>query len=196
MAAQGYPIIEIDADFGGTIGQVTGRFEIKKATVSENTRTGYLVDSAFSQVIGLLAEYLPVDDTARKGITIDVGGGQHIFEIEFEGLGEEDGQWGYSADTAVLDQATATGGDRVQKVQVLQRYINVAEVHSLSPARLIYGEWAPGGIMPRDHVPVYFEDPGLVSSREEAATFDGSTTLVETLDLSGQKYTGSEQTPD
>lgn len=196
MATQDYPIIEIDADFGGSIGEVTGRFELRKANVEEVTRTGKLVDNAFSQVLSLLSEYLPIDLDGRKGITIDAGGGQHTFEIDFEGLSDPDGQWGYTADTSVLDQASATGGDRIQKMQVFQRYIGVAKVHSLSPARLIYGEYAPNGFMPRDHVDVYFEDPNLLADRSEASTYDGSMTLVETIDFSTNTLSGTQQTPD
>jgi len=195
MPTQPHPILEIDADFGGTLGQQTGRFEFRKATVEETVRTGYLVDSALSDVIGLLSEYLPGDDGARKGITVDAGGGQHVFEVDLTSLGAEDGQWGYSNDPADLDQATATGGDRVQKMHVLMRYLTVGNVDSFTPARLIYGEYSPDGFMPQDHLPVFLEDPNLLADRSEATVFDGSITFVETADLD-QVLSGSQQTPD
>jgi hypothetical protein len=195
MPTQPYPILEIDADFGGSLGQKTGRFEFRKSTVEETVRTGYLVDSALSNVIGLLSEYLPADEGARKGITLDAGGGQHVFEIDLTSLGAEDGQWGYSNDPADLDQATATGGDRVQKMHVLMRYLTVASVDSFTPARLIYGEYATNGFMPQDHLPVFLEDPNILADREQATTFDGSLTLVETADLE-QTLTGTQQTLD
>ncbi|GAB6863216.1 hypothetical protein ACFR97_10280 [Haloplanus litoreus] len=195
MPTQPHPILEIDADFGGSLGQQTGRFEFRKATVEETVRTGYLVDSALSDVIGLLSEYLPTDDGARKGITIDAGGGQHVFEVDITSLGAEDGQWGYSNDETVLDQATATGGDRVQKMHVLMRYLTIGSVDSFTPARLIYGEYAPGGVMPQDHLPVFLEDPNILADRETATSFDGSITFVETTALD-QTLSGTQQTPD
>lgn len=153
-------------------------------------RTGPLVDNAFSSVIGLLSEYLDIPG-GRKGVTVDIGGGQHIWEIDLVSLGAPDGQWGYTDDTTVVDEATATGADRRVKQNVLMNYIVTASIDSFTPARLYYGEYAPNGEI-AEHASVYFEDPNVLCDRDEASTFDASMTLVETLSLD-QTLTGGQQ---
>lgn len=195
MAAQPFPILEIDADFGSPHGEVTGVFHFRKATVEEVTRTGKLVSNQFSNLLGALEQLgvLPEGGDGREGITIDAGGGQHVFEIDLVGIGAEDGQWGRTNDPDVLDQTSATGGDRIQKMNVLHRYINLGRTDSFHPARLIYGEYASGGIMPQDHLDVAIEDPNVVANREESSTFDSSITLVgiasldEAIDVSADE---------
>jgi len=191
MATQDYPIFEIDAEFP-TAGQVTGRFEMRQATVEPGIRTGYLVDNAFSNLINQMKELTPGDDAGRKGFTLDSGGGQHYNEVRMEGLGADNGQWGHSSDPDDLDEATATGGDRVQKAQVFNRYLLMASPDSLTPARLIYGEYASGGVMPDDKLDVYIEDPSFTIDREQSSTYAGSLRFISTMNLSNP-ITAQEQ---
>lgn len=193
MAAQDYPILEIDAEFVSQ-GNVTGVFEMRKATVEETTRTGYLVSSG-SQIIGALSEIFADGEPTRKNFSVDFGGGQHAFEIDFVSLGADDGQWGRTNDTSVIDEPSATGGDRIQKSNILHNYIRHANSDSFTPARLKYGEWAPNGVMPADYLSVAIEDPNALSDRETSSVIDGSLTLVETVDLQ-QTLTGVKQTLD
>jgi hypothetical protein len=185
MPAQEYPILEIDATFPQE-GQQTGVFEFRKADVVEKIRTGPLVENGFSQVLGAISEV--VEGVELDGISVNNGAGQRVWEIDIEGQfsteTETDGQWGASDDPTELSHVTATGGDRVQKAQVLLNFIETASTDSFSPARLIYGGFAPGGIMPSDHVDVYIEDPLARITRSDSSTFPSELTLVRTTDLS------------
>jgi len=190
MAAQDYPIFEIDATFP-RVGQKTGVFEFKKATVEPQIRTGYLVENRLSDALGALGGL--TDEGGRKGITVDTGGGQHVNEVRFETLSEQDGQWGYDSGTT-LDEATASDGDRIQKAQIFNHYLIRASPDSFTPARLKYGEWAPGGVMPRDHLDVYLEEPSFTIDREKSSRINGSIRFVSTVDLSIKAPTGTERT--
>ncbi|WP_135302637.1 hypothetical protein [Haloarcula amylovorans] len=181
---QSYPIIEITTHFGGSLGEKTGRFEFRKASVNEQIRTGLLAENSFSQALGALNEFFTDGTANRIGISADVGGGQHLFEINLESLGADDGQWGYTDDTGTLNEATATGGNREQKAQVFLNYLRKGSPDSLHPATLIYGEYSPSGIMSEDSLPVYFEDPEMNVSRDQSSVFEGSLTAIETLDVS------------
>lgn len=178
MVNQDYPIIEIDSYVEGEFR--TGRFELPKATVEELIRTGQLVSNGFSQALSALSQV--VDDVQLDGISIDNGAGQRVWEIDAELNGVEDGQWGYSDDPSVLDAGSATGGDRIQKGEVLLNYLE-SGTDSLTPARLIYGGFSPGGIMPEDYVSVYIEDPSVDVRRSDSTTAPVSLTCVRTMDL-------------
>ncbi|WP_336358986.1 hypothetical protein [Haloarcula sp. CGMCC 1.6347] len=189
MPAQPYPILEIDATIEGT--QRTGRFEMRKASVDEAIRTGPLVDNGFSQVLSAISQV--VDDVQLDGITVNNGAGERIWDIELEINTGPDGQWGYTDDDSVLNAASATGGDRQQKTEVLLNYLEKGQPDSMTPARLIYGGYAPGGIFKADHANVYIEDPGGEVRRDESTIVPGSLTCVRTQDLS-QPVSATERT--
>lgn len=191
MAAQDYPVFEITATFPNAR-QRTGRFEFKKATVESGIRTGYLVENKLSDVLGTLGNL--AGEGNRKGITVDTGGGQHYNEVDMSSLSAEDGQWGYSTDPTVLDEATATGGDRIQKKQIFNHYLIRASPDSFTPARLEYGEWAPNGVMPQDHIPVYIEDPSFRIPKDESSSMTGNLRFISTIDLSIRTPTATERT--
>ncbi|WP_434531050.1 hypothetical protein ACODNH_05405 [Haloarcula sp. NS06] len=181
MPAQPYPILEIEAEIEGT--QRTGRFEMRKSDVQGGIRTGPLVDSGFSQALAAISEI--IGEQQLDGITINNGAGQRYWEIDLEVRDEgDDGQWGYTADESVLDSGSASGGDKYQKKQILLNYLEKGEPDSMTPARLIYGGYAPDGIMPEDHVDVYIEDPQGDLNRNESSTIPMSLTCIRTLDLS------------
>ncbi|GAA3882683.1 hypothetical protein [Haloarcula argentinensis] len=189
MTSQPYPIIEITGYVDGTYR--TGRFHLKKASVSEEIRTGQLVTNGFSQALSAISRV--VDDVQLDGISIGNGAGQRVWQIDAELNGVEDGQWGYSDDPSVLDAGSATGGDRIQKGEVLLNYLE-SGTDSLTPARLIYGGFSPGGIMPDDSVSVYIEDPSVDIRRSDSSTAPVSLTCVRTMDLNNP-VSATEQNP-
>ncbi|MEA5387127.1 hypothetical protein VB779_08700 [Haloarculaceae archaeon H-GB11] len=179
---QEYPILKITADFPSR-GLTTGTFAFKKCSVSEKTRTGYLV-SGGSQIYGLLSEIPGLDLPNNVSPTVNVGGGQHAFELSGEIItSEADGQWGRTDDATTLDETTATGGTRAQKSNVFHNYMRYSNNDSFVPAELIYGEWSPGGVMPEDSLSVAIEDPETSIDRETSSVMNNSLTVVETLDL-------------
>jgi hypothetical protein len=182
MATYDYPIFELEASFPGSTGTKTGRFEFKKATVVERIRTGLLVDNGFDDLLGGLSQF--VDGmSGRQGISLDSGGGQHVYEIDLQSLGAVDGQWGYTDDRDTLGIATATGGDRIQKMQVLNNYLRYGTPDSENPATLIYGEYGPDGQF-GEGISVVPESPEVTAARDESSVYDVSITLIDTLDLS------------
>jgi len=193
VTEQPYPILTLSADLGGSVGQQTGVFEMRKATVSERVRTGPLVDNGLSQAISAITRALDVDSLPSAGITINNNAGQHVWDIDAELIGADgDGQWGSSSDPADLNAGTATGGDRTQKAQVFLRYLEKASTDSFAPAELQYGEYAPSGFMPEDSVSVFIEDPENAVDRGSSSTTDISLTAVQTPDLSGA-LTGTQR---
>jgi hypothetical protein len=186
LAAQEHPILEIDANFP-TVGEVTGVFEFRKSTVQEGIRTEQFLNNNFDQALSIITEHFnevsASNMPARRGLYEDLGGGQHYFEIDLVSLGKFDGQWGYDADTSVADEATASGGDRIQKVQVFNNYLMHSTPDSRTPARLRFGGYAPGGIMNRDHVPVLIENPQLTTNRDESSTFTESLVCIDVFDV-------------
>lgn len=185
MATQDYPILEMTASFPN-LGTKTGEFHFKKASTTEGVRTGYLVESGFDNLLGAISRLRGGDQAGRKGVSIDTGGGQHYIEIDLRSLSAEDGQWGYTDDASVIDNATATGGDRFQKQNVLNNYLRYGTFDSANPAHLIYGEYAPGGVMVDDFLNVMVEEPNVGIPREEASTFRGTLTLIDTHALDKQ----------
>lgn len=188
-----YPVLELDADFGGSIGKVTGTFEMYGDTkVTENLRTGFLIGGRGSSVNGIIEGYRNDGDPTRKGVHLDLGGGQHTFEVEFlgwEGATKDDGadvQWGYSSDPTVTDEATATGADPTTQVNVLMNYLRVGTYDSRAPGRLYWGEYTDGtydssaGLV-GGPLEVAVESPSLTRKAGETTKYDGSLTLVETL---------------
>lgn len=193
MATQDYPIFEITATFP-SVGQRTGRFEFKKATIEAGIETGYLVDDGFSDIAGILADLAGSEDGSRRGITVDTGGGRHVNEVDFTLRTGDDGQWGYSADTNTLDEATASGGDRLQKIQVFNRYLMFASPDSFTPATLELGEYAPGGVMPTSGLDVYLEGPSFTRPRDESTTASGNIRFISTIDLTNNAPTSQART--
>jgi len=191
MATQDYPIFEITADFPER-GSTTGRFEFKKATPEPTIRTGKLVDDRFSNVAGALGAVS--GEGGRKDATVDVGGGRHLNRIRVTSLTGYDGQWGYTDDAGVTNAASASGGDRIQKAQVFNRYLLYASPDSFSPATLEYGEYAPGGFMPEGALDVFVEDPTWSLPRDESSSFVGELNFVSTIDLSNNPVTAFART--
>jgi len=184
MTSQSYPIIEIDATFPST-GSVTGEIHMKKAAVNERVEINRLVDDAFDQATGGLAS--AGEGPARQSVAVDLGGGNHILEIDMTGVSAEDGQWGAesTSNESQVTEASASTGDRIQKQNVWNNYIRHSTPDSRHPARLIYGGWSPGGIMPRNSLPVTFLNAEINVPRDDASTFTGSIVMAEVIDLSG-----------
>ncbi|QLC35733.1 hypothetical protein EFA46_015860 (plasmid) [Halarchaeum sp. CBA1220] len=193
-----YATLEIDADFGGAVGEKTGVFELGPlgedgaAQIEEGIRSGYLVDSALDDVVSTIERLLSDNGgtKGRAGIHVDAGGGQHYFQIDAETPGnarKPDGspfQWGSSADPAAgPNEHTATDATPIQQKMTLINYMRAATTGSRTPARFRYGEIGPDGYL-EDSLPVVFEDPSGVLESTRPATADLSMVLVETTDLS------------
>ena len=195
MPTQPTPALEIDATFDD-IGQKTGRFEFPGGdkgsfSIESEIRNGLLLNSAFDDLAAGLSDKLDIEDTNRKGLDLGVGGGEHAIMLQFQTPGPVDNpdtgsaaQWGSSSNpTDGPNRHTATGADATQQMQVFMEYLRVASPDSLLPARLYWGEYAPAGELD-DYLSVAIEQPSISAGNTQHGRFDGSMTLVETIDYS------------
>ena len=187
--------VTIPADFGN--GTVNGVFEaFVNPTDTDEVRTGYLLDNSFDEALAILQGLLEEGEPDRKGVHLDLGGGQHAIglraDVTSDATADENGdplQWGSSSDPGVFTATTATGGTALQKVQIFQHYTRVAGTDSLTPATLEYGEYSTGGVL--EPLDVVFEQPAF--ERQSSDKYRFSAAFVETADLS-QALDGSKQT--
>lgn len=167
---QEYPILSIDADFGS--GTVTGVFELYggesgRASVDESVQNAYVTDNGASNILGLYKLLSEGGQPARKGLHIDVGGGEHAFRVDCqipEGTTTGDGspvQWGSSAteDDPPTEQS-ATGAHPVAQQNVFNNYLRSATPDSSTPATLEYGIWSSAG--PASPLDVVIKQPTVI----------------------------------
>lgn len=186
-----YPILEMDCDFGA--GPVTGVFELYgDATVDENIRTGYLIGGRGATVNAILQGSADPDEQLRRGLHLDLGGGQHVYNIKaigWEGGQKADGdppQWGTSADPGTQTATSATGGSSVRQQAVLNNFLAVGQYDSRGPARLHYGEfhaseYGDGSAQMGEYKNVAIESPSAKRSADSKDKLDVSMTLIDTV---------------
>jgi hypothetical protein len=198
MPTQNYIALEITAEFP-TAGEKTGVFEFidgedSAFSAEQAIRTGYLLNNSFDDLAALFTGLTGIQNengTDRKGLHLDVGGGEHATTVQWQTPGSRstpDGtvaQWGSSPDSAVgPNRHTATGvADKVIQQQVFMEYLRVGSPDSFQPAKLTFGEYCPNGFLD-DYLAVAIEEPSVQTANDNPALADGSMTLVETRNLS------------
>lgn len=185
-------VAELDVDFGGSTGEVTGVFEFYgDIEVEESIRTGFLVGQRGGQVNAIIQDSAGAGEPKRKGAHIDAGAGQHALTLSFrgwEGATDKDGnpvQWGDDPDEGV-SKTSATGANATTQVNLFQHYLRVGTFDSRTPARVRFGEFSDGTYADEDglyddYLPMVIENPSLKRSAEESGTYTGQVTFVETL---------------
>ena len=193
MAAQDYVALEITADFD-TVGEKTGRFEVlkgsdSKMSMEQSIRTGFLLNNSFDNIAAVFSDQTSGDDTDRKGLHLDVGGGEHALPLEFQTPREtrksngDIAQWGSSSNPGVgPNRHTATGAGKIQQMQTFIEYLRVGAPDSATPAEFTFGEYCPSGYLD-DHLLVALEEPSINVNNADPYWADGSVVLVETRDL-------------
>lgn len=184
---QEYMSLEIEAHIDGA--DRVGRFEFGPAqegrlTVSEGVRTGYLLQGSLSQLSALITDFIDEDEADRKGFYVDLGGGQHTFDIRFESPkdSEKPGgglyQWGTTADDSVLEPHSATGAGRITQLQVFSNFVRRGKTDSFTPGRFQFGQYHESGIL-EDEIAVGIESPSGRLVNDGSSRFEGSMTLIE-----------------
>lgn len=188
-------ILEIEADVDKDGTKETGVFEmLGDVEVTEGIRTGYLIGGKGSQAFGVLSTIGDIvhgqGSPKRKGIHLDLGGGQHMFQISFrgwEGAIDPDGnalQWGDGSGSMPAD---ATQSDPTTQVNCFMNYLRIGEIDSLRPARLTFGEYSPTGTITNDetdnHLSVVIEQPTLTRTAGQPNTYEGTLTVIETVTI-------------
>lgn len=187
----GYPVLELDADFGS--GTVTGVFELYgDVEVQQGVRTGYLIGGRGSSVNGIVQGTFDKGEEKRRGVHLDLGGGQHTWQVKATGwkAGQKaDGtpvQWGTSSDPSKVSATTATGAEAIVQQDVLNHFLSVGTYDSRGDARLRFGEHSDGtyassnGLMD-DFKNVAIESPQTTISAESKDKIDVSLTLIDTM---------------
>lgn len=187
MPALDRGVLELTADVDDDGTQETGVFvfggdvsltqEIQKDFIFENTASG---------LITLTEDLAGFDVEARKGLYLDIGGGQHVIEIEFLGWeGTNSLQWGDDSGTFPAD---ATGEDVFKQIQCFMRYCQLATTDSFNPATLHIGEYTDGTYQNSDGntvngafdpLDVAVSGPQNTKADDQFKDFTGTVTCLE-----------------
>jgi hypothetical protein len=181
--------LEIEADIDGDGNIETGVFSlVGNLEITEGIRTGYIVNGRGSTVNSVTSSLLADGEAKRRGFYLDLGGGQHTYEISFTGwrgayYENDQGnrvpvQWGNTGDDSQLTVGDATGEDPVTQMQIFFNYLRTAEIDSRRPARLQVGQYHPDGVLD-DHLQVVVESPRGSHVARDYSTWDGTITLIE-----------------
>lgn len=174
--------LTIDSELG------TGVFEAWATSVAPGLRTGYVVGGRGSTVNAVLGQAAGQEDSKRKGVYLDAGGGSATFTISFrkwEGATdnqEQPLQWGSTSDTDVHSETSATGADAYSQLDCFFHWLEQSTIDSESPAQLEYCQHYPGGVY--DPVDVVFEEPKVRQVAEDGSWINADLTLVSAADLS------------
>lgn len=186
-----YAELTISADVDGDGVQEEGVFQmVGNLQVVPGLRTGYLIGGRGSTVNSIISSTVGAGQSNKQGFYLDLGGGARTVEVNFRGwegaeFEDESGtvvpvQWGTDPNPSKT-KASATGQDSITQIDVLMKYLTVAEIDSRQPATLEYGEYASNGLyQPLD---VVVEGPQFTRAAEDGSWFDGSMTLVSAADL-------------
>lgn len=179
--------LSADVDNDGT--QEDGVFVLEDdITIQPQVRTGFLIGGRGSEANSIIQDNAGGGTSSRAGLYLDLGGGQHVIEIEFSKWEGAPQQWGNTGDDTELTQGDATGADPITQMGVLMRYLTVGTYDSVQPATLEYGEYSDSGLYsPLD---VVIEGPQVRRSAEDGSWIDGTLTCIETVDVNEQALDG------
>lgn len=211
MAALQRVVLELDADVDpNSSGKETGMFEmVGNLSLTETTATDYImasgqgsaINAVLSGNVDAVSDLLNSDQEIRNraGFYLDLGGGEHTFEIQFQGWdGATDSagnalQWG-DPDRPVGSPANATGEGPLTQMHCFNEYLRVGEFDSRYPhARLRVGEYS-GGTAPDgssypdglydDYLQVTVKNNSVTRDVEDKAQYTGGLMLAEAKNLS------------
>ncbi|QRY21739.1 hypothetical protein JT689_01655 (plasmid) [Halobacterium sp. GSL-19] len=178
--------ITIDSELG------TGIFEMYSTNIQPSLRTGYVVGgrgrgSTVNAVLGQITN--DGEDSKRKGVYLDAGGGSLIWSIGFRQWSESTGpdgdplQWGDDPDPSVHTKTSASGDARaLSKLECLVYWLAQSTIDSENPATLEYGQHYPDGVYSAKDV--VFEEPQIRNVADDGTWISGDLTLVSAANLS------------
>lgn len=123
---------------------------------------------------------LDVGEGIRQELSIDIGGGLHICELDWAGIEENDNRWGNTGEGGTKLDGTAESVH--SQMCVLDYYIQRTTLDSRNPALLEIAEYSTEGkyeplkVVPRNPNAVF-------DSTESTSIWDGSIAFVETQSL-------------
>jgi hypothetical protein len=178
------------ADIDGDGNDEQGVFEFKSnVTIAFETRTGRIGSNKLSNAVSVVSDWYEqqtgeeAPGGKRQKAMLDLGSGEHICTIDFEGYEGSTHQWG---DTGKGGTATDATGDPVNRqMELLDRYLQVCEIDSRPghEATLEVGNYSTDGYY--SPLVVAPEQPRVeFDANEQSSSFDGSLTFVEIASLS------------
>jgi hypothetical protein len=177
-------VLEVDCDVDDDGNEETGEFHmVGNVTVTEQTQMQYSVGDV-GQTVNSVFQRI-TDNPTRRGVYIDLGEGNHIFDIQFDGWrGAKDSSnvsvtWGDPSKPSP-SIANATGEDPLTQMQVFHQYLRKTVIDSLNPARLRVGEYDSSGLSGfADELYVVPQAPQMSHQAEEYSTVTGNMQLFE-----------------
>ncbi|WP_135807364.1 hypothetical protein [Halorussus marinus] len=159
-------------------------------TIAMETRTGRIGSGKLSQANAVFSDWVE-DQTGeefagtgkRQQLMLDLGAGEHVIEIDFQGFEGSTHQWGDSGEGGTASDATGENVNR--QMELLDRYLQVCEIDSRPghEALLEVGNYSTDGYY--EPLTVAPEQPRVeFDAEEQSSTFDGSLTFVEIASLS------------
>lgn len=177
--------LTLSADVDNDGNQEDGTFVFEDdVSVQPQVRTGFVIGGRGSEVNSIIQDNVGDGTSSRAGVYLDLGGGQHIVEIEFSNWKGSPVQWGNTGDDTTLTQADATGADPITQIGVLMRYLTVGTFDSVQPATLEYGEFSDSGLY--NPLDVVIEGPQVRRSADDGAWLDGTLTCIEAVNVDEQ----------
>jgi hypothetical protein len=178
------------ADVDGDGQKEVGTFVFaSNVTIAFETRTGRIGSNKLSNAVSVVSDWYEqqtgeeAPGGKRQKAMLDLGFGEHVIEIDFEGYEGSTHQWG---DTGEGGTATDATGDPVNRqMELLDRYLQVCEIDSRPghEATLEVGNYSADGYY--DPLVVAPEQPRVeFDANEQSSSFDGSLTFVEIASLS------------
>ena len=165
-----------------------GNTRTAKFVLTDNLRLSFrnrmrpLIDSG-GNIIGALGQlYAALTgediDGFRQNFSIDLGGGEHVVEVEGQVVKDSPNQWGTGDGDETWDK---TGAHPLEQAQLLDRCFQIVKIDSVSPATLSIGMYGNEF----DALDVKPEDPEeAVDFEQESSTATVSMNLVELASIS------------
>lgn len=161
------------APLNGLILQTGGKTFAMKGNleISAGVRTGFILDGSGSTWTALFSDWLNdipgFDVGMRQGIFLDLGGGEHIVEVEATGWTGSDLAWG-----------GVSGADPITQLNVLEKTLVSTQIDSFSPATIEFGEFSSQGMYSPLNVVV--EGPRMTHSTQKVGSVDVTMVFIET----------------
>lgn len=156
--------------------------------------------SAVNEAQALITGSPTVEMKKRAGFYLDLGGGRHVFELNFMGwegaqdASGDDLQWGTSDTPGRVTNngrlISATGQPAIEQMALLMEFLRIGEYDSRAEhAKWRFGEYHDGtygsvqGGEYEDYLHVHVEVGAGGMQAGETQKFDGSITLIEIEDF-------------
>lgn len=175
-----FPPVDVDGDDADEDGEFVfeGDLDITIRTVSDYVMSGgSAVNSIIAWWYDEISDGALAGDGKRQEFYLDLGGGEHIVEVDGVSWQGSSNTWGDPSENSGT-AANGTSESPIFQMQVLDRYCQLAEVDSRNPATLEVGEYSSDGVYGPLNV-VVKEPIFTFNSKQSASVMDFSIVMAE-----------------